>query len=300
MLRDEMERLGYQHWRVFIDNATRALTIDDRQLSIDDYLEELDLEFPVFAHASCEVLRMLAAEGVDLRQSDPYMEVVLSIYEFFDGGGRPKDIDTESLTGRVYEMERHYSAALLAFYSGSGPSNFDRVVASLQRFAHADARRGRFRDRLRAAEIAEIFDGQRSLYVEAGTLHLPLLGELRSQIGDRARVRPVWLMEQVTRELAQRKVLLSPGDMLTLLYAFRPGFTGPRADLLAARNLIHVKLLEKEERLESSVPDTHTRRELADNRRASRLSYEDCRTLYPQVWSVPTEEARAVVDRYLS
>jgi hypothetical protein len=99
-------------------------------------------------------------------------------------------------------------------------------------------------------------------------------------------------MEPVIRELSQRKLLLGPGDELTLRYAFRPEFSGPRADLLAARNLIYVKLLEKEETLESPEPYAHTRSALEDNSKVARLSYADCSKLYPQV--------RSVNKRYLS
>ena len=57
------------------------------RLSIDDYLEKQELEFPVFARASAELLRALAADGIEIRQIDPYMELVLSIHGLFEDGG---------------------------------------------------------------------------------------------------------------------------------------------------------------------------------------------------------------------
>jgi hypothetical protein len=266
------------------------------RLPIDDYLEELELEFPVFARASAELLRALAADGIEIRQIDPYMEVLLSIHDLFDNGGRPGDIAAESLMGRVYAMERRWTGALIGFYARSSSLDFDRVVAGVQEFARTDARRGLLRDRLRAAEIVERTARFRSLYVEAGTLHLPLFAELRARLGNAAEVRPVWLMEPVWRQLAKRRQILGPGDELTLRYAFRPGFSGPRADLLAARSLIHVKLLEKDEVSSSSEPYPHTRDEFETAEIVSRLSHADCRRLYPRVRAVSREAAREVVD----
>ena len=269
------------------------------RLSIDDYLEKQELEFPVFARASAELLRALAADGIEIRQIDPYMELVLSIHGLFEDGGRPGDITAESLMGRVYAMERRWSRALIDFYARSASPDFDRVVAGVQEFARIDARRGWLRDRLRAAQIAKSTTRFREVYVEAGTLHLPLLTELRSQVGSAAEVRPVWLLEPVWRRLAGRRQVLGPGDELTLRYAFRPGFSGPRADLLAARSLIHVKLQEKDEVSSSPEPDPHTRDDFETTKIVSRLSYADCRGLYPRVRALGREEARGVVDSHL-
>jgi hypothetical protein len=269
------------------------------RLSIDDYLEKLESEFPVFARASAELLRTLAGDGIEIRQIDPYMEVVLSIHDFFDDGGKPGDIAAESLMGHVYAMERRWARRLIDFYARSGSPDFDRVVAGVQEFARVDARRGQLRDRLRAAQIAKSTTRFRKVYVEAGTLHLPLLVELRARLGSAAEVRPVWLMEPIWRQLAGRRQVLGPGDELTLRYAFRPGFSGTRAQLLAARSLIHVKLLEKDEVSSSPEPHPHTRDEFETAEIASRLSYADCRRLYPRVRALGQQAARRVVDSHL-
>jgi hypothetical protein len=268
------------------------------RLAVDAYLDELELEFPLFARASCELWRSLAADGIELRQSDPYIKVLLSIHDLFDHEGRPEDIDAASLMGDVYRMEQGWGGALLGFYACCASPQFDQIVARLQRFARLDARRGRLRDRLRAAAIVQIANDFHSVYVEAGSLHLPLLADLCAQLGGEGHVRPIWVTEPVTRQVARCRQIMGPGDELTLRYAFRPGFSGPRAALLAARSLIHVKLLDKEEVLESTDSYPHIRRELEANRIVSRLSYADCQTLYPRVRSLAPEEARAVVGAY--
>jgi hypothetical protein len=269
------------------------------RLTIDAYTDELELEFPAFTRASCVMLRGLAAGGITFLQSDPYIEVLLSIHDIFDQGGRPADVDQRSRMGAVYRIEQRWTAALLGFYACSGSDDFDQVVRALQRFARVDAMRGRFRDRLRAAAIATLIKGFRAVYVEAGPLHLPLLMDLRRQLGKAAEVRPVWLTESETRRLARRRQLIGPGDELTLRCAFHPEFSGTRADLLAARSLIYVKLQNKEEALESAGPFPHIHSEFEAMSMVSRLSYDDCHVLYPRVRSVGTQEARAVVGGYL-
>jgi hypothetical protein len=279
-------------------SASFADMLADR-LSIEAYTDELELEFPAFTRASCAMLRELAVGGITFIQSDPYLEVLLSIHDLFDHGGRPADVDQRSVMGTVYRMEQRWTAALLGFYTCSGSDDFDRVVTALQRFARVDARRGRFRDRLRAAAIPTLVSGFRAVYIEAGSIHLPLLGDLRRELGKKAAVRPFWITESVTRQLARCRQLIGPGDELTLRYAFRPSFSGGRADLLAARSLIYVKLLVKEEVLDSAVPFPHIRSEFEAMTMVSRLSYDDCRLLYPRVRSVSIDEARAIVGAYL-
>jgi hypothetical protein len=90
----------------------------------------------------------------------------------------------------------------------------------------------------------------------------------------------------------------SPGDLLTLLYVFRPDYAGERADLLAARNLIHVKILAKEEIEASEDPFPHTRDQIESNRLVGTLSYHECHGLFEQIRSRKTDEARQVVREY--
>ena len=60
-----------------------------------------------------------------------------------------------------------------------------------------------------------------------------------------------------------------------------------------------MKLLEKDEVSSSSEPYPHTRDEFETAEIVSRLSYADCRKLYPRVRSVNQEAARGVVASHL-
>jgi hypothetical protein len=269
-----------------------------KKLPIHDYLIETDVGFPRFARRSCELLRELYAEGKQILQIDPFMDRLLEIHDFFGAGGSPEDIREGSPHHPVYHAERGCASTLLDYYRKSVGPDFDQVVASTMAFARADAARGRLRDRLRAEKMARVVGSYESVYVEAGELHAALLPELRRQTPSTALLRPVYLMDPAVRRFGGKRRALGPGDILTLIYGFRPGYKGPRADLLAARNLIHVKILNKEEMEGEEGPFPHTRDQIESNRLVDGLSYPACRELFQKIRSLATEEAREVVRRH--
>jgi len=271
-----------------------------KKLSIGAYLLEMDFEFPRFARRSCQMLRKLHAEGKKILQIDPFMERLREIHDLFGRGGSPDDIREDSPHHAVYREERRWTAALLDYYQKSAGRDFDEVVSAVKAFARADAARGRVRDRLRADKTASVVRSYESVYIEAGELHVALLSELRHRIPERRLLKPVYLLEPVVRQLGGKRRALGPGDLLTLIYAFRPDDEGPRTDLLAARNLIHVKILAKDELDEKEDPFPHTRDQVESNRLVEGLSYRECRGLFEEIRSRKTEEAREVVQRYWS
>jgi len=276
----------------------RLLGMLQTKISIDAYLLEMDFEFPRFARESCQLLRELFAEGKKILQVDPFMERLREIHDLFERGATPEDIRKGSPLHPVYREERRWTAALLNYYQESAGRDFDQIVSAVRAFARADAVRGRLRDRLRAEKVASVLQPYESVYVEAGELHVALLPELRQRIPARASLKPVFLMESVVRRLGGKRRALGPGDVLTLIYAFRPHYEGQRADLLAARNLIHVKILTKEEIEESEDPFPHTRDQIESNRLVEGLSYRECRGLFEEIRSRRTDEAREVVREY--
>ncbi|MGD8515307.1 MAG: hypothetical protein PVF52_06810, partial [Granulosicoccaceae bacterium] len=214
-------------------------------------------------------------------------------------GGKPDDIDPDSSQGRVYAAERHWTANLLAYYAGCLTAPFDEVVEMVKHFAREDAARGRLRDQMRAAAITAIVPAFNAVYIEAGSLHLPLLNHLAAMLPDSYRVRPLFLMAPVVRQLCNRRQTLGPGDKLTLHYSYRPDYAAPHADLLAARSLVHSKIQAKEEMPGSAEEFPHTRDEVETAALVERLSYADCKALYAQVKHTTTREARAIVRNYL-
>lgn len=269
-------------------------------LSIEDYLLENDFQFPEFERRSCELFRKLSHQGKTLYQCDPYMTRLDEIHSLFAAGGKPGDIDPHSPLGIVYSMEKRWSAALLANYEHCPIEAFDGLVTQVQHFARADAARGRLRDELRAAAIARLAGRHQRLYIEAGSLHVYLLSALAKHLPPTRRPRPVYLMAPLIRSLCGRRQALGPGDHLTLLYTYQPDFRGKRADLLAARNLVHTLLAEKEEFPEGAQSFPHTRHEVAINMLVAQLDYEASKHLYGRILGRPAAAALEIVENYLA
>lgn len=269
-----------------------------KELSIDEYLLEVDFEFPVFARRSCELLRQLHAQGKKILQVEPFMERLQEIHDYFSQGGTPDGIDGESPHYPVYQAERRWTGALLHYYETSVGGGFDEVVSAVQAFAREDAARGNLRDALRSQGIAQAVESSGPAYLEAGELHIALLGHLRRRLPGSTSLRPVYLMGPAIREMTGKRHAMGPGDLLTLLYTFRPDYEGEKADLLAARNLIHVKIMAKEEILESGDRFPHTRDQIDSNRLVEGLSYPSCQRLFEEIRFRETDEARQVVREY--
>jgi hypothetical protein len=298
LLRGEMIRCD----AVFLEEAASPGLSDmlAGRISIADYLAFQDDEYPEFSHRFCRMLRELHQNGVAIYQVEPFMDVLISIHEFFADGGRPSELAAGTEVGRVYAAEHQATGALLDFYRAALLSRFEATVSAVKRFARADAQRFRLRDEMRADALAPLVKAYPSSCVEAGTMHQWLLRRLQRRIGDRGRVRPVHPLQPRLSAAGARRRNLGPGDILTLVYTYRPGASGPILDLMAARSLVYVKLLEKEEMAGGPDEFPHMDDELEAGRIADRLSYEDCRRLYPLIRRVSTADAREVVSRYLS
>ena len=271
------------------------------KLSIENYLLDTDFEYPEFSLRSCELFQNLYQNGKQLFQVDPFITQLNAIHDFFAAGGKPHEIDADTPRGIVYNAERDYSAALLAYYERCLTAPFDEVVRLVKRFAREDARRGRLRDQMRAEAINALIPPYKSVYVEAGLLHLSLLNRLRERLPAEYRIRPAYLMAPVVRQFTTRCQALGPGDTLTLLYTYRPDYALPRADRLAAQSLIYTKIIIKEEMVGSANTFPHTRNEVASSALVQKLTYSDCEKLYALIKNRTTKEAveiaRVYVDR---
>lgn len=106
-------------------------------------------------------------------------------------------------------------------------------------------------------------------------------------------------MADAARQMNYRGHLYGPGDILTLLYRFHANKRIPGEDILAARALIHVKLIFKDEIPPVKELDPHTRDEIEVAEITKQLSYDDCRHLYPLILRSPVAEARQIVKNYL-
>ena len=143
-------------------------------LSVDDYLPQLDFEYPAFSWNMCYLLRELKGEGKAIFQVEPFWEVLLSIHEFFAEGHQPDELPKNSIQYPVYLVEKNASQALLADYHTVMAGSFDETIEAIIKFARMDATRLGLRDSLRAQEIAAMAIKYASSYVEAGVMHYPL------------------------------------------------------------------------------------------------------------------------------
>jgi len=271
------------------------------ELSVDDYLLPIDVEYPAFSRDMCCLLRELHADGKKIYQVEPFIESLLSVHEFFADGHKPDDLAESSIHFYVYRAERAATGALLAYYQTVGTGTFEEAIEAIIRFARADAARFRLRDSLRAQELVSLVQEYPSSYIESGLIHYQLWRLLRDRLPSHVRVQPLFLADAALRSMGEKGHLYGPGDQLTLLYIFHPTISQPEWEkLLAARSMIYSKILEKQESNGDGETFPHLRDELACIRAVRQLSIDDCRHLFPLIRRARSSEARQLVAAFLA
>ncbi|MBW1675407.1 MAG: hypothetical protein JRF30_01160 [Deltaproteobacteria bacterium] len=290
-----------QHHIIVLEEAPLPEFLDmlDGRVSIDEYMMALDSGFPGFERLMCALLRELHSKGRQIIQVEPYLETLLQIHELLSDGKTPEDIVKAPRLEGVYKAEKCATGALLDYYAHSLRAPFHGVVKAVQAFARADADRLMMRERLRAQAIKPLTSHGTDIYVEAGYIHYPLYHYLKKALGDAQRIRVVYLLEPVVRRLKGRRRNMGPGDILTLRYALHGGLPEDLADLLAARSLIYIKLLQKDELLPGDSDAPHSEDEVRVNRVVDSLNLEDCQVLFDQIRLAKRERAIRVVEEYL-
>ncbi len=270
------------------------------ELGIEDYLADQEVEFPRYSREQLAGLRELHRQGLAVFQVEPYLERLLNIHELLAAGTPRPEVEARSELAEVYAAERRATAALLTFYRRAHTAPFRDVVEAVKIFARADAERFRLRDVLRAREIVPWAGRFARLYVEAGYLHLYLVFCLRRLLEGAARVKPRFLLAPLARPPIGRPRPLGPGDLLTLHYLFGRHLPSEQEALLAARSLIYVQLLVKEELEPGEDPTPHLNDEIAAWRLTRSLSLADCSRLYPRVRRLEPKQAAHEVKRFLA
>ena len=271
------------------------------ELAVNDYLRELDVEYPAFSRNLCYLLQELKAEGMKIFQIEPFLEILLNIHEYFAEGHRPEELNKSSVQYPVYLAERNATGALLAYYQIVMSGSFEASIEAIKQFARLDAARFRLRDSLRAQALAPLIKEYPSTFIEAGVIHYPLWRLLRRRVPPYHRVQLIFIADAALHTLGKKGHLFGPGDLLTLMYIFHPTVAQPKREaLLAARSLIYSKLVAKEESTEDLNSLPHLRDELACIQIARRLSTDDCRRLFPVVRRATSSDARQIVAEYLA
>jgi hypothetical protein len=271
------------------------------KVSIDDYLLTLDPEYPDFSRKLCNLLRDFHDEGKNIIPVEPYLEVLLSIHDFFSDGHRPEELPKTSVRYPVYLAERRATGALLAYYQEAMTGSFEKTVEAIIKFARADAARFRLRDSLRAQALAPLIEEYRSSYIEAGVIHYQLVLLLRRLLPRSIQVKPVFLADDAIKTLGEKGHLYGPGDLLTLLFIFHPALRETEHHrLLAARSIIYSKIIEKEEMPDDNGTFPHVKDELTCIRMTRQLNLKDCRNLFSLIRRTKTSEAKKLVVDYIT
>jgi hypothetical protein len=92
---------------------------------------------------------------------------------------------------------------------------------------------------------------------------------------------------------------MGPGDILTLHYAFHDGLQEDLANLLAARSLIYIKLIRKEELIPGNSEAPHAEDEVKVNRLVDRLNFNHCKELFEQIRLAKQEGAVELAEKYV-
>ncbi len=270
------------------------------QMSIDDYLQEMDAEYPRFSRGFCELLRERRAAGVSVRAVEPFLEELTAIHFFLADGGKPEEIPPDTPKGRVYAVEKAATGALIHYYDKAMSGRFREAVAAVRQFARADAERFRLREEMRAEALANAAVNHESVFVEAGDIHYGLYPELRRRLPPSSRLFFQFVTADIARNLWGGSHLYGPGDQLTLLYRFHPESRDRRADAWGARAIIYAKVLEKEETEGEGEDFPHARSMVRATRTVERLSIAECNLLFPAIRRAGTRRSREIVTEFLA
>ncbi len=289
-----------QHQLILLEDAPSPHFSDMLQgrFPIDDYIMGLDPAFPQFERLMCNLLRELYGKGLRIMQVEPYLERLLRIHELLAEGKTPEDVLRNPLLEEVYTAERRATGALLHYYVKSMKAPFDEVLEAVKAFAIADAARLKLRQGLRSEAIRALVANDVDIYVEAGYIHFPLYLFLKRELPPSQTIRIVYLLAQVVRRMGGKRRNLGPGDILTLLYLLHRKVPKDRADLMAARSLIYVKLLQKEELIPDSLDAPHCADIVKVNRFVDSLGLDECRSLFDQLRLARREQALELASAY--
>ncbi len=269
------------------------------KIDVSTYVEQSEAGFPEYAKAFCKELKELYRAGKHICQVEPYLENWVFIRSLLDEGVPPEKIKKSPELAPVYEMEHQCFGRLLDYYAAmQGP--FEGLVEKIKAFARADAKRITLRDKMRAEAIISLVKQTQaeSYYVEAGYIHLKLLYFLAKLGRGLIKLRTENLLLKALTANGFRKVLPSPGDGLTSYYLFGGRHRNMPEDLLAARSVVYIKLIEKNELHPTPEnPFPHLKNELFWRFFVWQLGYEECKALDRLIRLLPTNKARDVAQK---
>ena len=268
-------------------------------ITLADYLLELDTDYPTFTLGQYRVLQQLVKAGKKILQIEPYLDQLLWIHSFFADDHRPEELLLGSPAHAVYCTEHEATKNLIQYYRDVRGDDFAKILATMNSFAKVDARRFILRDSLRAKRILEVLVSGQDIYIEAGSIHLLLKSLIAKGLAKEWHLRGEDLDGEIIKMLHLQGSILSPGDELTLDYIFGRPVSRKKWQLDCARALIYSKIIPTDEIADAAGEFPHTRSESAAIAAVKRLSLDECRALFLSIRSISSLEAAEATARYL-
>jgi len=297
---DEMEKVMVSSDMIIVEEPPHPAfaSMLAGKTDIDDILLELDFEYPHFIRRYYRMLQRMHDSGKTIVQSEPFVETLLQIHDFFADGHAPEEIDTGEERYAVYCAEKEATYHLIEFYKASRGSDHGGLLKALRSFARADAARFLLRDTLRADAITAMLKAGVPTCIEAGNMHRQLFTILAQKKLSNWTLQIRFLEEEIAAGLGGPARILSPGDELTLAYISGESISSHKEELLSARALIYSKIIIKEEIENSHLQYPHLRDEIQAIEIVNTFSLEDCRELYRHLQPLSTMEARRRAEAF--
>jgi len=254
------------------------------KISVEDYVRNLDTTFPLFAKYLGEMLKNLTIMDKKILQIEPYLKTLEDIYRAIESN-EFEELTKNPEVEMVRDIEKKATEALIRYHETFLKGDFDALVEATIRFTKADAERFRVRDHMRAKKIAEVISEEDAprILIEAGHMHVLLPEYLKRMLND-SEIRTVSLTE-IAAKRCGIDLVPNPGNELTRMYILGEPVSEEMERLLAARGLIYISLISKDEKIPTKdTPYPHLVEEVKVAKFASKLSYEDCKTVFGKIW----------------
>ena len=219
------------------------------ELSVDDALLELELEYPLFTRELLLCARRLKEKGKKIILLDPYQEIAtdIKVKLFLRKGLEQLEQD---LTARYIAMiELSISKILQEYDKAKRENNFEKLTELTMKYAKFDAERIRFKTELRIRKIIELIQENQVEYpllVHTHFLNKLLPQELSKRLGKGFDIKIFDLYDEAQEELNLGK-FYHPGRRLTEIFLLHERIPENDIRLLAAKTLILVTLYPKHE-----------------------------------------------------
>jgi len=271
------------------------------EVSLEEYLKSSDFWFPEFVKETLLLMKSLHNQGKVILQVEPYLEIVSKFQNSLEKGENLENLLNDPEIKEVYLKENKAVGKLIKFYEASIGDDFLKIVSTVKEFSKADAERFRLRDYLRAKAVLELLPSKGKIYIESGTIHIYFKKLLHIYLKKPWKIFHKFLLEDFLKPKFNRPWIFPPGELLTLRYILKRKEDPHIENLLAARSLIYIKIIPKEEIIPTPEdPFPHAKREIEAINMVNKLSFEDCKILYKSLFFIKNYlEAKEIVKTYV-